>query len=313
VRAFEYSRAADVEAAVAAGRDGATYLAGGTNLVDLMRLGVETPDRVVDVGRLGLDEVTPTDDGGVLVGAGVRMSDLAAHPLIRERYPVVSQALLAGASGQLRNMATIGGNLLQRTRCVYFQDVSKPCNKREPGSGCPAVEGEHRGLAILGHSASCVATHPSDLAVALVALGAVVHLAGGRTVSMPGLHRLPGDDPSRDTVLEPGDLIVAVELPPLPLGAQRYRKVRDRASFAFALVSIAAAVDERDGMRLALGGVAHVPWRCFAAEDALRAGATFAEAADAELGDARPLRDNRFKVTLARNLLVRTLRDLTHT
>jgi xanthine dehydrogenase YagS FAD-binding subunit len=313
VRAFEYSRAADVEAAVAAGRDGATYLAGGTNLVDLMRLGVATPSRVVDVGRLGLDEVVAGDDGGVLIGAGVRMTDLAAHPLIRERYAVVSQALLAGASGQLRNMATIGGNLLQRTRCVYFQDVSKPCNKRAPGSGCPAIEGEHRGLAILGHSEACVATHPSDLAVALAALGAVVHLAGGKKVSMPGLHRLPGDDPSRDTVLEPGDLIVAVELPPLRLGAQRYRKVRDRASFAFALVSIAAAVDERDGMRLALGGVAHVPWRCFTAEDALRAGATFAEAADAELAHARPLRDNRFKVTLARNLLVRTLRDLTHT
>jgi xanthine dehydrogenase YagS FAD-binding subunit len=313
VRPFEYSRAADVEAAVAAGRDGATYLAGGTNLVDLMRLGVETPDRVVDVGRLGLDQVTETDDGGMLVGAGVRNSDLALHPLIRERYPVVSQALLAGASGQLRNMATIGGNLLQRTRCVYFQDVSKPCNKRAPGSGCPAIEGEHRGLAILGHSPSCVATHPSDLAVALAALGAIVHLAGGRTVDMPGLHRLPGDEPSRDTVLEPGDLIVGVELPPPLSGPQRYRKVRDRASFAFALVSIAAAVDVRDGVRIALGGVAHVPWRCFAAEEALRGGATFAEAADAELADARPLRDNGFKVTLARNLLVGTLREVTHT
>jgi len=311
MKPFAYSRAADVSAAVAAGRDGATYLAGGTNLVDLMRLGVATPDRVVDVGRLGLDEVTETD-GGVLIGAGVRMTDLALHPLIRERYPVVSQALLAGASGQLRNMATIGGNLLQRTRCVYFQDVSKPCNKRAPGSGCPAIEGEHRGLAILGHSSSCVATHPSDLAVALVALGAVVHLAGGRTVPLPGLHRLPGDDPSRDTVLEPGDLIVGVELPAPLDGPQRYRKVRDRASFAFALVSIAAALDGSD-VRLALGGVAHMPWRCSAAEDALREGATFEEAADAELAEARPLRDNGFKVTLARNLLVRTLRDLTHT
>jgi xanthine dehydrogenase YagS FAD-binding subunit len=240
------------------------------------------------------------------------MTDLAAHPLILERYPVVSQALLAGASGQLRNMATIGGNLLQRTRCVYFQDVSKPCNKRAPGSGCPAIEGEHRGLAILGHSDACVATHPSDLAVALTALGAVVHLAGGRTVEMPGLHRLPGDEPARDTVLEPGDLIVGVELPAPLSGPQRYRKVRDRASFAFALVSIAAAVDGRD-VRLALGGVAHVPWRCFTAEAALREGASFEEAADAELADARPLRDNAFKVTLARNLLVRTLRDLTHT
>jgi xanthine dehydrogenase YagS FAD-binding subunit len=312
VKAFEYSRAADVESALAAGRDGATYLAGGTNLVDLMRLGVATPDRVVDVGRLGLDEVTETDGGGVLAGAGVRMTDLAAHPLIRERYPVVWEALLAGASGQLRNMATIGGNLLQRTRCVYFQDVSKPCNKRAPGSGCPAIEGEHRGLAILGHSDACVATHPSDLAVALTALDAIVHLAGGRTLAMPGLHRLPGDDPSRDTVLEPGDLIVGVELPPPLSGPQRYRKVRDRASFAFALVSLAAAVDGSD-VRLALGGVAHVPWRCFAAEEALRGGASFEQAADAELADARPLRDNGFKATLARNLLVGTLRRLTHT
>jgi xanthine dehydrogenase YagS FAD-binding subunit len=311
VKAFEYSRAADVSEAVAAGRAGATYLAGGTNLVDLMRLGVATPERLVDVGRLGLDQVTESG-AGVLIGAGVRMSDLALHPLIRERYPVVSQALLAGASGQLRNMATIGGNLLQRTRCVYFQDVSKPCNKRAPGSGCPAIEGEHRGLAILGHSDACVATHPSDFAVALAALGAVVRLAGGRTVPLPGLHRLPGDDPSRDTVLEPGDLIVGVELPAPLSGPQRYRKVRERASFAFALVSIAAAVDGSD-VRLALGGVAHVPWRCSTAEAALRSGATFAEAADAELADARPLRDNGFKVTLARNLLVRTLRDLAHT
>jgi xanthine dehydrogenase YagS FAD-binding subunit len=313
VKPFAYSRAADVSEAVEAGRAGATYLAGGTNLVDLMRLGVATPSRLVDVRRLGLDDVAVTDTGGVLIGSGVRMGDLAVHPLIRERYPLVSQALLAGASGQLRNMATIGGNLLQRTRCVYFQDVSKPCNKREPGSGCPAIEGEHRGLAILGHSSSCVATHPSDLAVAFAALGAIVHLADGRTVAMPGLHRLPDDDPSRDTVLSAGDLIVAVELPALELGAQRYRKVRDRASFAFALVSIAAAVDAREGMRLALGGVAHVPWRCFAAEEALRRGSSFEAAADAELADARPLRDNGFKVTLARNLLIRTLRDLTHT
>jgi len=310
MKPFAYSRAADVDAAVAAGRDGATYLAGGTNLVDLMRLGVVTPDHVVDVGRLGLDQVTETGDGGVMIGAGVRMSDLAAHPLIRERYAVVSQALLAGASGQLRNMATIGGNLLQRTRCVYFQDVAKPCNKRAPGSGCPAIEGEHRGLAILGHSSSCVATHPSDLAVALAALDAIVHLAGGRTVALPGLHRLPGDDPSRDTALEPGDLIVGIELPPPLSGPQRYRKVRDRASFAFALVSLAAAVDGSE-VRLALGGVAHVPWRCFAAEEALRGGASFEQAADAELADARPLRDNGFKVTLARNLLLRTLHDLT--
>ncbi len=235
---------------------------------------------------------------------------------------MLSQALLSGASGRLRNLATTGGNLLQRTRCAYFQDVSKPCNKREPGSGCPAREGDHRNLAILGHSDACVATHPSDLAVALTALGAIVLVLGPngrREIPLPGLHRLPVDEPERDTVLEHGELITAVELPPLPLAARsRYRKVRDRASFAFALVSIAAALDVAQGtvrdVRLALGGVAHAPWRAERAEAALRGRPateqSFAAAAEAELAEARPLRDNGFKVPLARKLIVRTLLEL---
>ena len=209
MRPFAYERAADAEAAVAAAAGGATYLGGGTNLVDLMKLGVETPERLVDVSRLPHDAIEELPGGGLRIGAAVRNSDLAVHPIVRERYPVLSQSLLAGASGQLRNLATVGGNLLQRTRCSYFQDVTKPCNKRRPGSGCPAREGEHRNLAILGHSEHCVATHPSDMAVALTALDATVHVhgtAGPRTLSMPGFHRLPGDEPERDTNLEPGDL-----------------------------------------------------------------------------------------------------------
>ena len=317
MRAFAYERAADAGAAVAAMGDGARYLAGGTNLVDLMKLGVEAPERLVDVTRLGNDGVEALDGGGVRIGAGARMSDVATHPLVRERLPVLSQALLAGASGQLRNVATIGGNLLQRTRCPYFQDVSKPCNKREPGSGCPAVEGEHRNLAILGWSDACVATHPSDMAVALVALGATVQLHGGRAVGMPGLHRLPGDEPQRDTELEPGELIVAVDVEPPP-GPSAYRKVRERASYAFALVSVAASLAVEDGTvrdcRLALGGVAHAPWRAERAEEALRGGPAteeaFAAAADAELAQARPLRENAYKVRLARNVIVRTLAEL---
>jgi xanthine dehydrogenase YagS FAD-binding subunit len=252
----------------------------------------------------------------------VRNSDLAVDPAVRDAYPVLSEALLSGASGQLRNLATVGGNLLQRTRCAYFQDVTKPCNKRRPGSGCPAREGDHRNLAILGHSPACVATHPSDMAVALAALGATVHVtgpAGDRTIEIPGLHRLPGDEPQRDTVLEHGELIVAVVLPPsAPARRSAYRKVRDRASFSFAVVSLAAAL-ELDGdtvrdVRLAFGGVAHVPWRATAAEAALRgAPATeesFRRAADAELAQAEPLRDNAFKVPLASNVLVHALTEL---
>jgi xanthine dehydrogenase YagS FAD-binding subunit len=327
MRPFAYEAAADADGAVAAlarGTAAARYLGGGTNLVDLMRLGVEQPELLVDVTRLAHDAIEPLDGGGLRIGAAVRNSDCAADRAVRERFPVLAQALLAGASGQLRNLATTAGNLLQRTRCVYFQDVSKPCNKRAQGSGCPAIEGDHRNLAILGHSEACVATHPSDMAVALAALGArvIVRGAGGeRTIAMPGLHRLPGDAPERDTVLEHGDLITAVEVPGLPWATRsRYRKVRDRASFAFAVVSVAAALDVDDAggtvrdARLALGGVAHVPWRALAAEDVLRgAPATresFEAAAEAELAAAEPLRDNAFKVSLAHNLIVRTLLEL---
>jgi xanthine dehydrogenase YagS FAD-binding subunit len=325
VRPFAYKRARDAEAAVAsvasAGRS-ATYLGGGTNLVDLMKLGVEAPDLLVDVTALGQDRIEERPDGGLRIGAAVRNSDLAANRAVRSRYPVLARALVSGASGQLRNLATVGGNLLQRTRCPYFQDVSKPCNKRRPGSGCPAREGHHRDLAVFGHSEACVATHPSDMAVAMVALGAEVRVIGPegeRTIPLPGLHRLPGDEPHRDTVLERGELITAVELAPLAFAVRSdFRKVRDRASFAFALVSVAAALDVADGAvrdcRLALGGVAHVPWRARRAEDTLRGlpatEESFARAADAELAEARPLRDNAFKVPLARNLLVRTMADL---
>jgi xanthine dehydrogenase YagS FAD-binding subunit len=324
VRPFDYERASDAEGAVAAlaGAPDAKFLGGGTNLVDLMRLGVETPARLVDVSRLAHDRIEPLDGGGLRIGATVRNSDLGHDPLVRERYPLLSEAVLAGASGQLRNLATVGGNLLQRTRCAYFQDVSKPCNKRRPGSGCPARHGDHRNLAVLGHSNDCVATHPSDMAVALAAIGAEVQVRGAsgeRTVPIPGLHRLPGHQPDRDTVLEHGELIVAVDLAPFGLAARStYRKVRDRASYAFAVVSLAAALDVEDGVvreaRIAFGGVAHVPWRATAAEQALRGGPAteeaFAAAADAELAHAHPLAHNGFKLPLARNLLVTTLRDL---
>ena len=322
MRPFAYERAADAAGAVGALGDGAMYLGGGTNLVDLMKLGVETPVRLVDVSRLPHDRIEDLPDGGLRIGAAVRNSDLAADRTVRERWPLVALALLSGASGQLRNLATVGGNLLQRTRCAYFQDVSKPCNKRRPGSGCPAREGDHRNLAILGHSRACVATHPSDMAVAMAAVGAEVRVVGAggeRTIPLPGLHRLPGDQPQRDTVLEPGELITAVDLAPLPAGSRStYRKVRDRASFAFAVVSIAAAVEVADGAlrdcRIALGGVAHSPWRAARAEEALRGGPAtmerFAAAAEAELAQAEPLRDNAFKVPLARKLIVSTLADL---
>jgi xanthine dehydrogenase YagS FAD-binding subunit len=319
LKPFAYERAGDAAAAVAAAADGATFLGGGTNLVDLMKLGVAEPLRLVDVSRLPHDAVEATPEG-LRIGAAVRNADLAAHPAVRERYPVLSQSLLAGASGQLRNLATVGGNLLQRTRCSYFQDTTKPCNKRRPGSGCPAREGDHRNHAILGHSEHCVATHPSDMAVALAAIGATVHVLGAdgpRTIPLPGLHRLPGDKPQHDTVLNPGDLITAVELG-APAPRSTYRKVRDRASFAFAVFSVAAVAEIEDGTiteaRVALGGVAHVPWRAERAE-ALLDGApatpeTFQAAAAAELEAARPLRDNAFKVPLARNVIVRTLAEL---
>ncbi|TMR03127.1 xanthine dehydrogenase family protein subunit M [Actinomadura soli] len=320
MRPFTYERATSAEDALTR-HDGETYyLGGGTNLVDLMRLGVETPARLVDVAHLPYDEIQLTPDGGLLIGAAMSNSALAADRTVREGHPMLAQAVLAGASGQIRNMATVGGNLLQRTRCSYFQDTAKPCNKRDPGTGCPAREGEHHNLAILGHSEACVATQPSDMAVALSALDASVHVlgrAGERTIPMDEFHRLPDNEPERDTVLEPGDLVTAVEVPPLGMPS-RYRKVRERASFAFALVSIAAALDVREGavrdVRLALGGVAHKPWRAWRAEEALRGRPatreSFLRAAEAELDAAEPLRDNAYKVPLARNLIVRTLTEL---
>jgi xanthine dehydrogenase YagS FAD-binding subunit len=319
VRPFRYERAPDAAAAVAlAETPDSMFLGGGTNLVDLMRLGVARPALLVDVQHIGSDRIEETADGGLRIGAGVRNSDLAADPRVRDRYPLLSSALLQGASGQLRNLATVGGNLLQRTRCVYFQDIARPCNKREPGSGCPARDGEHRNLAILGWSEHCVATHPSDMAVALVAVDAVVHTSS-RSLPLHELYRLPGDAPERDTILERGELIEAVSLPPLPLAScSRYVKVRERASFSFAVVSVAAALDHRDGIvrdvRLALGGVAHRPWRALRAEEALHgapATATaFAAAAAAELAEARSLRDNAYKLPLARNVVVGTLLEL---
>jgi xanthine dehydrogenase YagS FAD-binding subunit len=321
---FRYERARDAESAVAllAQEPNGVFLAGGTNLVDHLRLGVRQPDLLVDISHLPYDRIEPLPDGGIRIGAMVRNSDLAVDRTIRSRYPLLAQALLAGASGQLRNLATAGGNLLQRTRCVYFQDVTRPCNKRVPGSGCPAREGYHRELAILRASQACIATHPSDMAVALVALDAVVRVLGPqgeRAIPLTEFYRLPGEEPQRETVLEHGELITAVDLPPLPFATRsHYRKVRDRASYAFALVSVAAALDVADSVvrdvRLALGGVAPRPWRAVRAEAVLRGapatGDVFGRAAEAELADAQPLPGNAFKVPLARSVLVRTLLDL---
>ena len=321
---FNYERASDASSAVArvAADPRAAFLGGGTNLVDHMRLGVAHPALLVDVTRLPLSRIEPLPDGRIRIGAGVRNSDLAADKRIRERYPVLSQALLAGASGQLRNLATTGGNLLQRTRCAYFQDVTTPCNKRNPGSGCSALEGHNRDHAILGASEHCVAVHPSDMAVALTALEATVVVlgrGGEKRIPAADFHRLPGDAPERDTVLEHGDLIVAVELPVLPVAAHSaYYKVRDRASYAFALVSVAAALEVRDGrvrdVRIAFGGIAHKPWRALRAEASLRGAEAIEEnygrAAEAELVDAKPLEHNAFKIPLVRNTLRVVLRHL---
>lgn len=326
MREFAYVRAADADeaAALVAGRSDAVYLGGGTNLVDLMKLGVAGPGLVVDVSRLDHDRIEHRDDGSALIGAAVRNGELAGDPGVRRRFPLLSQALLAGASGQLRTVATVAGNLLQRTRCGYFQDVTKPCNKRRPGSGCPAIEGAHRELAILGTSEHCVASNPSDMAVALVALDAVALLrsadGGARTVPVEELYVLPGGTPQRETVLEHGDLITAVELPAPPPGASMsYRKVRDRRSYAFALVSVGAAVSVDEAgrlgdVRIALGGVAPRPWRARTAEALLRGRRpdeeTLREAARAELAAARPLPDNAFKVDLTVDLIVAAIRDL---
>ncbi|MEU1040766.1 xanthine dehydrogenase family protein subunit M [Streptomyces sp. NPDC005907] len=324
MKPFAYVRAASVEEATAAhaAQPGARYLGGGTNLMDLMKLGVERPAALVDVSRLPLDTVEELPDGSVRVGATVRNSDLAAHPMVRDRYPVLSQAILAGASGQLRNVATTGGNLLQRTRCSYFQDVTKPCNKREPGSGCGARDGVHRDHAVLGHSEQCIATHPSDMAVALAALDAHVELYGpdgDRTVPVAEFHRLPGDRPDLDTEIAPGELITGVVLPAATSGLPcAYRKARDRASYAFALASVAAVLQVGDGVvrhaGIAFGGLAHRPWRARRAEAALLGAApttaAFEHAVGLELEDARPLRDNAYKVGLARDLAVDVLSRL---
>jgi xanthine dehydrogenase YagS FAD-binding subunit len=322
VKAFDFERATDAQAAIAlvADRPDAAFLAGGTNLVDHMKLGIAAPQLLVDVTRLPFGAVEERDGGGLRIGAAVRNSDLSAHPLVRERYPVLAEALVAGASGQLRNLATTAGNLLQRTRCPYFQDRTTPCNKRDPGSGCSAIRGHSRDLAILGASEHCIATHPSDMAVAMAALDAVVQVQapdGSRSIPIGELHRLPGDAPERDTTLAHGELITAVDLPPAA-GRSAYRKVRDRASFAFALVSVAAVLDVADGaianVRIALGGVAHKPWRAETAEAQLRDGPAtenaFRAAAEAELDAAAPTEENAFKVPLARNTIVAVLRDL---
>jgi xanthine dehydrogenase YagS FAD-binding subunit len=322
---FLYERPLDAAAAIAFGaRTGARYLGGGTNLVDLMRETIERPSVLVDVTGLSCEIVT-TDDGGLIIGAGVKNTAVAADRRVRERFPLVAQAILAGASGQIRNMATIGGNLMQRTRCAYFFDDAARCNKREPGAGCDALEGFNRIHAILGASPSCVATHPSDLCVALAALDATVQVegpGGAREMLLVDFHCLPGETPHIETILAPGELITAVVLPPSNITARSsYRKVRDRASYAFALVSVAAGLELKDGkindVRLALGGVAHKPWRAHVLESRLKGAsadeAGFRAAAEAELAPARGLRDNAFKIELATRLITDTLVKLAQT
>jgi xanthine dehydrogenase YagS FAD-binding subunit len=321
---FTYARAADAADAIRsiAATPAAKFLGGGTNLVDLMRETIERPSALVDVTGLSR-EIVATGEGGLMIGAAATNTALAADRTVRERYPMLARAILAGASSQIRNMATVGGNVLQRTRCAYFYDnEGARCNKRMPGTGCDAIDGFNRIHAILGASPACVATHPSDMAVALAALDAVVHVdgpGGARTLPFAELHRLPGGHPEIETVLEAGELIVAIELPPSPTPTRStYRKVRDRASYAFALVSVAAALEIEEGtikdVRLALGGVAQKPWRASAAEAALRgqpaSEAAFREAAEAELADAAPLRDNGFKIELAKRTIVAVLTEL---
>lgn len=318
---FSYLRAKTLEDAITAlaSDSGARVIAGGTNLVDLMKYDVETPRRLVDITRLPLTGVDRTADGGLLIGALTPNSDLAYHPLVARDYPLLASAILAGASAQLRNAATTGGNLLQRTRCPYFYDVATACNKRVPGSGCPARTGVNRNAAILGASEACVATHPSDMCVALAALEAVVHVEGpngARAMPIADLHRLPGDAPERDVTLDPGEIITAVELPAPRFGPHHsYLKLRDRLSYAFALVSVAAALETEDGRiassRLALGGVAHKPWRVREAEVLLEGAApsreAFTGAADRLLQGAVGLGGNDFKIELARRAVVRAL------
>jgi xanthine dehydrogenase YagS FAD-binding subunit len=319
---FTYERASDQQTALTLGaQPGARYLGGGTNLVDLMRETIEHPAILVDVTGLSC-AIEETGDGGLRMGAGVKNTAVAADRRVRERYPLLAEAILAGASAQIRNMATVGGNLLQRTRCGYFYDDAAHCNKRTPGSGCDAIEGFNRMHAILGASASCVATHPSDMAVALAALDAVVTVEGRngtRDIPLVDFHVLPGETPHIETVLESGELITAVTLLPGFAGRSIYRKVRDRASYAFALISVAAALEVQNGVvkevRIALGGVAHKPWRAKAAEAALKGGpateVAFRAAAQTELASARALRDNAFKIELSERVITDTLVKLT--
>src|SRR3954451_17234042 len=318
---FEYSRAGDVADALPqiAADPRAKFIAGGTNLIDLMKYDVERPAHLIDISRLPLTSVEEIASGGVRIGALVPNSDLSYHPLIEERYPILSSAIRAGASQQLRNMASTGGNLLQRTRCHYFYDIATPCNKREPGSGCSAIDGHNRMHAILGTSEACIATHPSDMCVALAALDAKVHVAGpsgGRTIALTDFHPLPRDKPQLDTNLHPNEIITAIELPAQGFARNySYLKIRDRLSYAFALVSVAAAVElEGDTIkeaRIALGGIAHKPWRDPAAEAAMRGQVanhtTFRHAADLLLRDAKGFEHNTFKIDLARRAIMRTL------
>ena len=318
---FQYSRANDVADAVRqiAADPAAKFIAGGTNLIDLMKEEVENPSRLIDITRLPLKSVEATADGGLRIGALVPNSDLAYHPLIAQRYPMLASAILAGASAQLRNMASTGGNLLQRTRCYYFYDIATPCNKREPGSGCSAIAGLNRMHAILGTSEACIATHPSDMCVALAALDATIHVAGpagARAISFADFHRLPGSTPQHDTNLQPSEIVTAVELPARGFATNySYLKIRDRHSYAFALVSVAAALElEGDTIkeaRLALGGVAHKPWRDLSAEAALRGQnadqPAFTRAANVVLRDAKGFEHNAFKIDLARRAIVRAL------
>ncbi len=321
---FTYERAQDVHAAIrfADAHPQSSYLGGGTNLVDLMRETVEAPQALVDVTGLS-KSIAAQDDGSLLIGGAVSNTALASNPVVREHYPVLARAILSGASAQIRNMATVAGNLLQRTRCTYFYDDAASCNKRSPGAGCDAIGGFNRHHAILGASPACIATHPSDMCVALLALDAVVHLDGPdgpRLLPLADLHRLPGDRPDVETTLRPSELITALTLPPAAFAARStYRKVRDRASYAFALISVAAALDlAEDGsireVRLALGGVAHRPWRAAKAEKALRGSIptepVLRHAADVELANAVGLRDNHFKIELARRLIVAVLSEL---
>ena len=331
MHAFDFMRPGDAEAAIRAAAQTKTaqqgadvrFLAGGTTLLDLMKLNVETPARLVDINRLPFAKVEATPDGGLRIGATVRNSDLAYHPTVRRDYLVLSEAILAGASAQLRNMATTAGNLLQRTRCMYFRDTAMPCNKREPGSGCPAIGGSNRTLAVLGTSESCIATNPSDMNVALAALEATVHVQGTkgtRSVPIGEFHLLPGQTPERETVLEPGDLITHVTLPPPVAGSkQTYLKLRDRASYEFALASAAVVLTVVSGRvtraRVALGGVGTKPWRSPEAEAALvgqpAEAATFRRAAEAALRDARPQSENAFKIELAKRCLAHALHTAT--